>query len=290
MGIGGETSERQGVFASEGTFNRRFVAGLGRGVGGALIFALPMLMTMEMWELGAAMDRWRLILLLVLNLPLLGFLASYIGFVSTASRRDHLRNTMVAYAIGILTSAAVLTVFGVFDLGTTWREFVGTVALQSVPASIGAMLARSQLGGADDNEDCDDGETEESYVEEIFLMVVGAVFLGLNVAPTEEMILISYLMEPWHALALALVSIALMHGFVFAAGFQGGYDKTSDEPVWSEFLRFTLTGYAVALLVSLYVLWTFGRTEDVGAMQIVMNVVVLAFPAAIGASASRLIL
>ena len=40
-------------------------------VGGALIFALPMLMTNEVWELGASMPRMRLALLLVLAMPLL---------------------------------------------------------------------------------------------------------------------------------------------------------------------------------------------------------------------------
>jgi hypothetical protein len=32
--------------------NRVFLVGLGRAFGGALIFSLPMLMTMEMWWLG----------------------------------------------------------------------------------------------------------------------------------------------------------------------------------------------------------------------------------------------
>ncbi|MBY3346974.1 DUF2391 family protein [Rhizobium laguerreae] len=46
-------------------------SGIARGIAGALLFALPMFMTMERWELGFYMDRSRLFLLLIVNIPLL---------------------------------------------------------------------------------------------------------------------------------------------------------------------------------------------------------------------------
>jgi uncharacterized membrane protein len=46
----------------------------------------------------------------------------------------------------------------------------------------------------------------------------------------------------------------------------------------------------VALLISLYVLWTFGRLDGAGAAETVMAMLVLGFPAAIGAAAARMIL
>jgi uncharacterized membrane protein len=55
--------------------NLRFAVGLARAFGGALVFSLPLLMTMEMWWLGFAMDRLRLALLLAVQLPLLVGLA-----------------------------------------------------------------------------------------------------------------------------------------------------------------------------------------------------------------------
>ena len=55
-------------------------------------------------------------------------------------------------------------------------------------------------------------------------------------------------------------------------------------------MRFTLVGYVLALAVSLYVLWTFGRTDGAAPATVVMATAVLAFPAAIGAAAARLIL
>lgn len=59
-----------------------FVTGLARGVAGALLFALPMLMTMEMWYLGFYMARERLLLLMILNIPF-----SFFSPIASVSRR-----------------------------------------------------------------------------------------------------------------------------------------------------------------------------------------------------------
>ncbi len=65
----------------------QFIIGIARGVAGALLFALPMLMTMEMWFLGLYVNRTRLLLLCILNLPLLWVLAKRIGFEKTEPPR-----------------------------------------------------------------------------------------------------------------------------------------------------------------------------------------------------------
>jgi putative integral membrane protein (TIGR02587 family) len=121
-------------------------------------------------------------------------------------------------------------------------------------------------------------------------MAAGALFLSLNLAPTEEMVLISYMMTPWHALVLAGVSLMLMHAFVYSVGFQG-HAEVPEGSHWSGiFLRYTAVGYALCLLISLYILWTFGRIAGLSLEGTIMATVVLAFPAAIGAAAARLIL
>jgi putative integral membrane protein (TIGR02587 family) len=104
------------------------------------------------------------------------------------------------------------------------------------------------------------------------------------------MVLISYMMTPSHALTLVGVSLVIMHAFVYSVGFQG----QSETPIgahWTGiFLRYTVVGYAICLLISVYMLWTFGRTANVAPAAVLMATVVLAFPAAIGAAAARLIL
>ncbi|MFN7092961.1 MAG: TIGR02587 family membrane protein [Allorhizobium sp.] len=272
----------------------RFLVGLARGLAGALLFSIPMLMTMEMWFLGFYMDRERLLLLLVLNLPLLIGLSHRIGFERTATWRESARDAIVAYGMGVVASALILVLLGVIKFGMAPREWVGMVALQAVPASIGALLGRSQLSMQDEEDDEDDSdpsqEVSTGYLTELFMMAVGALFLSLNLAPTEEMILLAYKMTIWHALALIALSMMLMHGFVYALAFKGSHSLQEDTPVWHAFVRFTIPGYVVALAVSLYSLWTFGRLDDLGTTEAVLTLVVLGFPAAIGAAAARLIL
>ncbi|TAY08357.1 TIGR02587 family membrane protein (plasmid) [Rhizobium leguminosarum] len=278
--------------------SRKFFAGIARGIAGALLFALPMFMTMEMWELGFYMDRSRLFLLLIVNIPLLVILSDRIGFERTSTWRQAMRDASIAYGLGVLGSALILIAMGVLKYDQSPHEIIGIIAIQAIPASIGAMLGRSQLGGqSDDGDDAKQGdsddpihERETSYAGELFLMAVGALFLNLNVAPTEEMILLSYKMTPWHGLLMIAASLAVMHGFVYALSFKGSHDLAEGMPSWHAFVRFTLPGYVIAGLISAYCLWTFHRTDDIGSTQILMAVVVLSFPGAIGAAAARLFL
>ena len=73
-----------------------FLRGIARGFAGALLFSVPMLMTMEMWFLGLYMSRERLLLLLILNMPLLLVLSHRIGFEHTATWAQSARDAIVA--------------------------------------------------------------------------------------------------------------------------------------------------------------------------------------------------
>jgi putative integral membrane protein (TIGR02587 family) len=263
-----------------------FVTGLGRGVAGALFLALPMLMTMEMWYLGFYMARERLLLLLIVNIPLLILLAHRIGFERTFTWREAVRDAIIAYGIGIVTSVVVLGALGLLTGDMPASELTGKIALQSVPASIGAMLGRSQLGHDDDKED----GKETAYTGELLMMAAGALFLSLNIAPTDEMMAIAYQMTVWHALAVALLSIALMHGFVYAVSFVGGHELSPETPWWHGFIRFTLPGYVIALTICVFTLWIFERLGGSSTVEIMLSVIVLGFPASLGAAAARLIL
>lgn len=263
---------------------------LGRAAGGALVFSLPMLMTMELWWLGFYIDRLRLLVLVLTALPLLVVLSRHLGFERTHRWRDDIVDGLIAVAVSGVVCVVVLTLFGTIHFDMPLDEAVGKVVIQMVPASIGALLAKSQFGAGSSDTEEHPVDQEEPYGGELFLMVIGALFLGFNVAPTDEMMLISYQMTEWHALGLVVLSIGLMHGFVFALGFAGGSEVPADAPWWDPFLRLTLPGYVIAMTVSLYLLWIFGRLDDLNIVGIVMATVVLAFPSAIGAAAARLIL
>lgn len=258
---------------------------LGRAFGGALLFSFPLLMTMEMWTLGFEMDRVRLLVFVLLCLPLIYGLTRFAGFRRSSSLREDLLDTLAALFVGFVVAGVLLTLFGVLHAGQALDEVIGTIALQTAPAAIGAVLARKQLASGG-REDAGDHDEPAGYPAELFLMAAGALFLVLNVAPTEEMTLIAYKMEPWHGLALAALSIGLLHAIVYSLGFAGQH---AHEKPWLAFLHFTVPGYAIALLISLYVQWTFGHIEGQGIAHLTMTSVVLSFPGALGAGAARLL-
>lgn len=261
-----------------------YARGLARATAGAVIFGLPLMMTMEMWALGFHMDRLKLALFLaVIALTVFG-LARFAGFRDDTDVADDLLDALAALAVGFVVSAVMLALFGLLTPATAPGEAIGMIAIQAAPASFGAVLANKQLRGRGE----DEGEQKEDragYLGQLFLMAAGALFFAFNVAPTEEMILIGFKMTAWHALALVAVSLAALHALVFAVGFAG--QETHERPLLA-FFHFTLAGYGLALIVSLYILWTFGRLDG-PLSDTVRSVVVLGFPAALGAAAARLV-
>ena len=196
-------------------------------------------------------------------------------------------DAFAAYAVAAIWSALILWLMGIISLTMPVSEIVGKIAIESVPAGFGAMLGGKMLGEKRVRGNEADRKT---YVGQLFLMVTGAMFLAFSVAPTEEMILISFQMSPLQSAALMLLSLILLHGFVYTVGLKGEEKPPGATSFWSIFLRFSVVGYAIAAVVSFYLLWTFGRVEDTGTLQIAAMVAVLAFPGAIGAALARLVI
>lgn len=265
--------------------NQQFWIGYARAMAGALIFAFPLLMTMEMWWLGMYLDRARLALFIFVLLPILVGLSRYSGFRETASWYDDVVDALVAFSAGVLSSVLFLTLFGVLNIGMSSNEIIGKIAVLTFPASIGAIVAGKQLGEKEN----EDQKRRARYGGELFIMMTGALFVAFNVAPTEEMIVIAYKMSGWHAIALVFTSLLIMHACVYALNFRGRHERPENVTIWRVGLHFTVVGYAIALLVSGYVLWTFGRFDNMAVERVLMVNTVLAFPASFGAALARLV-
>lgn len=268
--------------------DRQFAVGLARAFAGAVIFGLPLLMTMEMWWLGFTMERWKLALLLALFFPFLVVLSWHVGFEPTFSWRDDVLDALVAYGVGFVSSALGLWLIGVARADGSLRELVGQVSLQAVPASIGALLSQTQLGERDARQQPRGGVA--LFWSELFIMSVGALFLAFNLAPTEEMVQIAAGLSPQRAALLVVASVLAMHLFVYAVSFRGAPQDHRAASGWSVFARFTVSGYVLAALMSAYMLWSFGRLDGLSVAAALQAVAVLGFPAAVGAAAARLIL
>lgn len=261
---------------------------LARAFGGALLFSFPLLMTMEMWALGAGVDRVRLLVFLLAAMPMLLGLSYFAGFEPTFRLKDEVLDALAAFAVGFLLSAALLALFGELGRhGPFAPPDLGKVALCAVPGAIGALVAGKQLGERGPN---DPEKQRAGPLGELFLMAVGGLFLAFNVAPTEEVVLIAYQMNPLHIALLMALSILLLHAFVYRLGFPGESRRREAGGPLHTFVAYTAPGYGVALVVSLYMLWTFGRTDGIALHEIAAMTIVLAFPAAIGAATARLVI
>ncbi len=271
--------------------SRQFYIGLGRAAGGSILFTVPLLMTMEMWWLGFYMDPLRLGLMLLVSVPVLSGLAYHSGFQKRLSIHGAVVDAMVALAVGAAVAAIILLSLAIINGASSVQEAVGKITVQAIPGAIGAVLASSQMGKSRDD-DSDEGETERErgFWGELFLMMAGALFFAFNMAPTEEMVVIAHRMSALHSVLLVLVSIVTMHAFVYAVDFRGQHSRPEGHSWWAMFSRFTITGYVLALGVSYYCLWSFGRNDGDDPFMVLTQVIVLGFPASIGAAAARLII
>lgn len=258
--------------------NADYARCLGRASVGALLFALPLFMTMEMWELGFTADKFRIAALLAVTAPLLVGLSYVAGFERAFGLVDHLLDAFAAFLVAAAVGALALVLFGVLRPGQPPIEILSKVALVTFPAALGALLADKQLG----RKGSADADADRAYATRLFLMAVGALFVALNVAPTEEMVLIAEQISPLQAALLVVVSLALLHALLFWVDFaESGPNDAGG--FWSVLLRYSVVGFAICAFVSLFLLWVFNRTEGVPLSELTEYVAVLSFAAVLGA-------
>jgi putative integral membrane protein (TIGR02587 family) len=265
---------------------REMLKGLARGVGGAILFALPLLMTMEMWWLGFYLSPSRVVLLMVVFFPILAVLAHYVGFSHTVTWGHAALQAITAYGLAIVSSGIILGILGLLKPGMSWHELVGKTAIQSGPGALGALLAQSHFGTSEEK---NKRREEAAYVEHLFFMVVGALYVALTVAPTDEMPLIGFMMRNAHILIAMVFSLLLLHFFMHGVGFEGHAAAEPGRAI-STFFRLAVVGYALSLAVSAFLLYVFGRFDDTQTAAKIHTTVVLALPATVGAAAARLTL
>lgn len=269
------------------TTNSAYVIALSRAFAGALIFCLPLLMTMEMWWLGFTLEPWRLAQFIIANLAVLYGMSKVAGFEESHNRIDDILDAFAAYLVAVVTVTIMLSLIGAIRPQMTVGEIAGIIAIQAVPASFGAMVGAKLMG---DGEAIEQSEHwRRTYSGRLFLFLAGALFLSFTVAPTEEMILISFKMSPWQSLVMLLGSILLLHAILYVVEFRGQAGR-AERSHGHALLRQTLPGYTIAITASLYLMWSFGRLDGLGLAPAVMAAIVLALPASIGAGIARIVI
>ena len=270
-----------------------------RGIAGGLLFSFPLLYTMEVWWAGFIASPAQLILLIITTYLLLLGYNRYAGMRQDASWRSVFVDSVEEMGIGLALSFGVLLMLDRITLGgMSVEEVMGKVIIEAMAVSIGVSVGTAQLGadsGGSEEEDSageaggqDEGSRNGSLGTAV-LALCGAILVGGNVAPTEEILMIAVEAGPVHVLLMAVVSLLLSTIVMTFSDFKGTNPKLNKATAYS-IIYDTCLSYIVALAASAFVLWFFGRFENMSFWNAFAQCITLGVISSLGASAGRLLI
>lgn len=262
-----------------------------RAVGAGLIIGLPLLYTMEIWVHGFILPWWKLLLLLGLAfIVVLGY-NSIAGFRRERSLSELLVDSVSTIGLGIVVAFVALVALGRIEFGTSLRDAAGKVALEAIPIAFGASLAATLLSGAG-TDDSGSGSSggRVGPLHRLLVAAGGALLFALNVAPTEEPVILGIEAGPWLQLLVVAATLVLAFGLVFYADFGGRSRAHRDGGPLDKPVTETVATYAISLVVAWFMLWAFGRVDGASIHAIAGMTVMLAVFASVGAAVGRLLI
>lgn len=261
----------------------------GRGVVGALVVSSGLLYTMEMWWHGWQLPTTWLLAYAVFGLAGVLAITRVVGFRADREGAWQLRHAagdfMELVLQSFVTAYTVLLLFGVVDLDESLITVARLGLTFVVPLGFGAALSNALLTASDDGK----AETDRPILQRLGEFAVGAVFVSMTVAPTEELPLVAA-HAGWLRLALVLVlSVLVAYLVLYELEFRGSRaraaNRTLVDRVGNGFIA-----YAVGLVVSVALLAAFGWFEGTPPTVWVQLTVILGLPASLGASGAQVVL
>lgn len=275
----------------------------GRGIAGGLIFSLPLIYTMEVWWTGFVVDPQRLLIYVLSSFILLLGYNRYAGLREDASWTEVIVDSVEEMGLGLVIAAFLLLLLGRIALDMHLVEISGKIIMEGMTVAIGVSVGTAQLGGSGNGGDDDGGMTAVGArrkdpegnlssihsLDQIVIAFCAAVLFGANVAPTEEILVISLGISPWSVMLLALFSILVGAVILFYSEFPGTH-ALPEEGRFRHIASRGLATYVVALAASAVTLWFFGRFDGISLTTGLTEIVVLGVASTLGASAGRLLL
>jgi putative integral membrane protein (TIGR02587 family) len=261
----------------------------GRGIAGGLIFAIPLLFTMEVWWSGFLASPLRLLSgMLGAFVLLLGY-NEYAGLRDDHSFLEVVVDSVEELGLGLLIAFASLALLGRLQSDMSPSEIIGKIVVEGLLVAIGVSVGTAQLGGDPHGRGGGAGRHPRDAGNVLVLSFCGAVLLAANVGPTEEIRILGAHLSPVQLLLTMAVSLLLAAVVLFFSEFRGSRHLSLNRAP-----RIVLGGcvvtYATGLVASASLLWFFGRFDDASLAIAVGQIVVLGFAATLGAAAGRLLL
>lgn len=261
----------------------------GRGVAGGLMFSVPLLYTMEMWWAGFNASPFRLAGLLAFTYVLLLGYNRAAGMHRDATWPEVAVDSVEELGLALVTAAAILYLIGRIGTHTSLSESLGKIVMEAAVVAIGFSIGTAQLHARNGGEEGGEERGLEGFGGELMIAFCGAVLFAANIAPTEEIQTIALETGPFRLLALGGASLVLAAVILYFSNFMQSGRVMHRHGLLDMVLGSGAT-YAVALVASGLILWYFGRFDGAAPEFAVRQIVVLGLPAALGASAGRLLL
>lgn len=265
----------------------------GRGIIGGLLFSLPIIYTMEVWWTGFIASPEKLLAYVVATFLLLLGYNKFAGMRKDASFWEICRDSVEEIGLAFIATFLFLCLIDRINLGMSLYEIAGKTIVESMIMAIGISVGTAQLGqkndgnsGMEDDKKHTQTKDRDDYFQISILSICGAVLVASSVAPTDEILVIGIESSPVQLLLMVFVSLLLSAVTMYFSDFRGALNGARDiEKIGLH----VMIGYMVALLVSVALLWFFGRLHY-SVHAIIALTIVLAIPATIGASAGRLLI
>lgn len=260
-----------------------------RAAAGGLFVGLPLLWTMEMWQHGATQPPLNLLLLFGLGFAIVAGFNAVSGFRRDRTWVEILVDAVQGMGLSIVVAAAMLYVLGRLEPELGLSTLVGRIGLLSIPVAFGTALASTVLSEPEEG----GGREPVGPIGRLFVAAGGALYFALNVAPTDEVRVLGSEADVPLLLVVIVASLVISLAIVFVVelpGGRGGSISDSrgggpiDKPVGE-----TVAAYAIALLVSLVLIVSFGQSDGLGLRALAGYVVMLGTLASFGSAAARLL-
>lgn len=275
-----------------------------RGVTSSFLLGIPLIYTMETWWIGQVISMpMVLVFIAATYLSTLGFVF-FTGFRRDDKREKHnvhpFGDALETTALAILATTLTLLLIWQIKPGISLDATVGRIAVNALPLGLGAAIANQVLTpnmtrSVDDDEDAGNRDTTHHGLKAFVLdaggAFAGALFLTLNIAPTQEVQKLATEIPTLMLPVLIIATIVLTYAIVFEAGFRGQERRLNSGGLFQRPETETVLAFLIALLTCAGLLWLYGRIDTGTNWHVAYaQVIVLGLPAAVGAAAGRLAL
>jgi putative integral membrane protein (TIGR02587 family) len=264
-----------------------------RAFSGAFLFGIPLLFTMEMWWIGMYASLWKLIAFLILTFVVTIGINFAVGFKKESTFNSLFVQAVSTMAVGIVAAYIVLFILGRITIDTPLGSILGQVIVQAVPLSIGASLGNSLLGKKGDSREGEKKKEKffwKKTLQNSAVSAIGGLFIGLTVAPTDEIPKLAAEIGYFHTLGIIIFSLLLSYMIVYESGFDPQNKRAGTKGTLRISLTESATAYGVSLGVAFILLYFFARIGTATPWPFALSeILVLGIPTCIGAAAGRIV-